>query len=74
MRILCTTDYCGLLDAQMGHARQQIASALRERDVLAAQLAQLAADNARLCAELDAERVGREMYMELFCEEKGRGR
>ena len=58
LRVFCSTDYCGLLDAQHCHDRQTIATLQCELDAAIAQAAQLAADNARLRAELDAARAG----------------
>ena len=68
MRVFCTTNYCGLLDAQHCHDRQTIAALEGERDAAIAQAAALAEDNARLRAELDAAREGAAFYMGLFAE------
>ena len=71
LRVFCSTNYCGLLDAQHCRDRQAIATLEGERDAAIAQAAALAADNARLRAELDAAREGAAFYMGLYCEEKG---
>ena len=68
MRVFCSTDYCGLLDAQHCHDRQAIATLEGERDAAIAQAAALAEDNARLRAELDAAREGAAFYMGLYCD------
>ena len=68
LRVFCSTDYCGLLDAQHCRDRQAIATLEGERAAALAQAAQLAADNARLRAERDAAREGAAFYMGLFCE------
>ena len=68
MRVFCSTNYCGLLDAQHCHDRQAIATLEGERDAAIAQAAELAADNARLRAELDAARESADFYMGLFCD------
>ena len=68
MRVFCTTNYCGLLDAQHCRDRQAIATLEGERDAAIAQAAALAEDNARLRAELDAARESAGFYMEMFAE------
>ena len=68
LRVFCSTNYCGLLDAQHCRDRQAIATLEGERDAAIAQAAQLAADNARLRAELDAARADKAFYMEMFAE------
>ena len=68
LRVFCSTDYCGLLDAQHCRDRQAIATLEGERAAALAQAAELAADNARLRAELDAAREGRDFYMGLYCD------
>ena len=68
LRVFCSTNYCGLLDAQHCHDRQTIATLEGERAAALAQAAQLAADNARLRAERDAAREGRDFYMGLYCD------
>ena len=68
MRVFCSTNYCGLLDAQHCRDRQTIATLEGERDAAIAQAAELAADNARLRAELDAARAGADFYMGLYCD------
>ena len=68
LRVFCSTDYCGLLDAQHCRDRQAIATLEGERAAALAQAAQLAADNARLRAELDAAREGAAFYMGLYCD------
>ena len=70
VRVLCSTNYCTLLDAQHCRDRQTIATLRWENEALVAQVAQLAADNARLRAELDAARESAEFYMDLFCTER----
>ena len=66
LRVFCSTDYCGLLDAQHCRDRQAIATLEGERDAAIAQAAALAADNARLRAERDAARADKDFYMEMF--------
>ena len=68
LRVFCSTDYCGLLDAQHCRDRQAIATLEGERDAAIAQAAALAADNARLRAERDAARESAGFYMEMFAE------
>ena len=68
LRVFCSTNYCGLLDAQHCRDRQAIATLEGERDAAIAQAAALAADNARLRAELDAARESAGFYMEMFAE------
>ena len=68
LRVFCSTNYCGLLDAQHCHDRQTIATLQCELDAAIAQAAQLAADNARLRAELEKAREGAAFYMGLFCD------
>ena len=48
LRVFCSTNYCGLLDAQHCRDRQAIATLEGERDAAIAQAAALAADNAKL--------------------------
>ena len=69
MRVFCSTNTCGLLDAQLGNLRRALATARYERDAAIAQAAALAEDNARLRAELDAAREGAAFYMGLYCED-----
>ena len=71
LRVFCSTDYCGLLDAQHCRDRQTIATLEGERDAAIAQAAALAEDNARLRAELEKAREGAAFYMGLYAEEKG---
>ena len=66
LRVFCSTDYCGLLDAQHCRDRQAIATLEGERDAAIAQATALAEDNARLRAELDAAREAAGFYMEMF--------
>ena len=68
LRFLCTTNNCGLLDAQHCHDRQAIATLEGERDAAIAQAAELAADNARLRGELEKAREGTAFYMGLYCD------
>lgn len=68
LRVFCSTNYCGLLAAQHCRDRQAIATLEGERDAAIAQTAELAADNARLRAELDAAREGAAFYMGLYCD------
>ena len=68
LRVFCSTNYCGLLDAQHCRDRQAIATLEGERDAAIAQAAALAADNARLRAERDAARESAGFYMEMFAE------
>ena len=70
LRVFCSTNYCGLLDAQHCRDRQAIATLEDERDAAIAQAAALAEDNARLRAELDAAREGHAFYMGMYAEEK----
>lgn len=64
MRLFCTTHYCTLLAAQLGHARRAVATLTAERD---AALAECAALRAQLAAAED----GRTFYMGLFCDTAG---
>ena len=73
-RFLCSTNYCGLLDAQHCRDRQTIATLQCERDEAMGQAAQLAADNARLRAERDAARADKDFYMQMFAEGVTHGR
>ena len=73
-RFLCSTNYCGLLDAQRCHDAQTIATLEGERDAAIAQAAALAADNARLRAERDAARADKDFYMQMFAEGVTHGR
>ena len=66
LRVFCSTNYCGLLDAQHCRDRQAIATLEGERDAAIAQAAALAEDNARLRAERDAARADKDFYMEMF--------
>ena len=75
IRVFCSTNTCTLQRAQLHHAAQreatlraQLAAVTAERDAAIAQAAELAADNARLRAELDAAREGAAFYMGLFAE------
>ena len=70
LRVFCSTDYCGLLDAQHCRDLQAIATTRYERDAAIAQAAALAEDNARLRAELATARGSVDFYMDLFCTEK----
>ena len=70
IRILCSTNTCTTQAAQIANLRRVLATARYERDAALAQAAQLAADNARLRAELDAAREGAAFYMGLFCTAK----
>ena len=74
LRVFCSTNYCGLLDAQHCRDRQAIATLEGERDAAIAQAAALAEDNARLRAELDAARESAGFYMEMFAEGVTNGR
>ena len=56
-------------DAQHCRDRQAIATLEGERDAAIAQAAALAADNARLRAELEKARAGAAFYMGLYCED-----
>ena len=53
-RLFCSTDTCTTQAAQPCNLRRLLATARYERDAAIAQAAELAADNARLRAELDA--------------------
>ena len=68
MRVFCSTNACTLQRAQLGHAQRTIATLRWERDALTAQVGALAADNARLRAELAAARADAAFYMGLFCD------
>ena len=68
IRILCSTNTCTTQSAQLCNLRRALATARYERDAALAQAAQLAADNARLRAELDAAREGAAFYMGLYCD------
>lgn len=61
MRLLCTTNYCGLLAAQLCHAKQADATQRWENEALTAQVATLA-------AQLAAARADAAFYMGLFCD------
>ena len=67
-RILCSTNTCTTQAAQLCNLRRLLATARYERDAAIAQAAELAADNARLRAELDAARAAAGFYMEMFAE------
>ena len=67
-RLFCSTDTCTTQAAQLCNLRRLLATARYERDAAIAQAAELAADNARLRAELDAAREGRDFYMGLYCD------
>ena len=71
VRILCSTNTCTTQAAQLCNLRRLLATARYERDAAIAQAAALAADNARLRAELDAAREGAAFYMGLYAEKKG---
>ena len=71
MRVFCTTNTCTTQAAQLCNLRRLLATARYERDAAVAQAAALAADNARLRAELDAAREGAASYMGLYAEKKG---
>ena len=68
IRILCSTNTCTTQSAQLCNLRRALATASYERDAAIAQAAELAADNARLRAELDAARAAAGFYMEMFAE------
>ena len=68
-RILCSTNTCTTQAAQLCNLRRALATARYERDAAIAQAAALAADNARLRAELDAARAAAAFYMGLYCED-----
>ena len=68
LRVFCSTDTCTVQAADLGNLRRALATARYERDAAIAQAAALAADNARLRAELDAAREGAAFYMGLFAE------
>ncbi len=74
-RLICTTDHCGLLAAQLHHAAQtnaaltaQLAAARAERDELAARLAAMTEHAAGMTE-------GYAFYYEQYCRQaKGVGR
>ena len=68
LRVFCGTNTCTTQAAQIGNLRRALATARYERDAAIAQAAALAADNARLRAELDAARESAGFYMEMFAE------
>ena len=68
IRVFCSTGTCDQQAAQLGNLRRLLATARYERDAAIAQAAALAADNARLRAELDAAREGAAFYMGLYAE------
>ena len=68
LRVFCSTNTCTTQAAQIGNLRRALATARYERDAAIAQAAALAADNARLRAELDAARESAGFYMEMFAE------
>ena len=70
MRVFCSTNTCTTQAAQLCNLRRALATTRYERDAAIAQVAALAADNARLRAELDAARESAEFYMDLFCTER----
>ena len=61
MRLFCSTNYCTLLAAQLGHARRAIATLTAERDAARAECAALR-------AQLAAAEAGRAFYLGLFCD------
>jgi len=65
MRLLCNTNYCTLLAAQLGHARRAIATLTAERDAARDEAA-------RLRAALDTARADKELYYDMFCAEMTR--
>ena len=68
-RLFCSTDTCTTQAAQLCNLRRLLATARYERDAAIAQAAELAADNARLRAELEKARAGAAFYMGLYCED-----
>ena len=68
LRVFCSTNTCTTQAAQIDNLRRALATARYERDAAIAQAAALAADNARLRAELDAARESAGFYMEMFAE------
>ena len=68
VRILCSTNTCTTQAAQLCSLRRLLATARYERDASVAQAAALAADNARLRAELEKARESAGFYMEMFAE------
>ena len=68
VRVLCSTNYCTFLDAQHCRDRQTIATLRWENEALVAQVAQLAAENARLRGERDAAQADKAFYMGMFAE------
>lgn len=74
MRLLCTTNYCGLLAAQLCHAKQADATQRWENEALTAQVATLAAQLADVRRDLAAERAAKNDYLQMFADEKRRMR
>ena len=70
VRVFCSTNTCTTQAAQLCNLRRALTTARYERDAALAQAATLAAENARLRAELDAARESAEFYMDLFCTER----
>ena len=68
LRVFCSTGTCDQQAAQLGSLRRLLATARYERDAAVAQAAALAADNARLRAELEKARESAGFYMEMFAE------
>ena len=68
LRVFCSTGTCDQQAAQLGSLRRLLATARYERDAAIAQASALAADNARLRAELEKAREGAAFYMGLFCD------
>ena len=68
LRVFCSTGTCDQQAAQLGSLRRLLATTRYERDAAIAQASALAADNARLRAELDAAREGAAFYMGLYCD------
>ena len=79
LRIFCNTNHCGYLSQLGNRDRAALAEARRERDALVERLGVMAAENARLRAQLaerDAAlaeaRESMEFYFDLFCLERAR--
>ena len=68
LRVFCSTDTCTVQAADLGNLRRALATARYERDAAIAQASALAADNARLRAELEKAREGAAFYMGLYCD------
>jgi predicted RecB family nuclease len=67
MRVFCSTNYCGLLDAQRCHDRQTIATLMAARDAAQAEANMLRAQLDAARETLGGALEGKEFYYQEYC-------